>query len=99
LWIFLRRYTCKEVTPTTKLDAIAQLQDLRNQAQSKAHPRSRLCIQEYMDADTAADDVAALTMAIKALQADRGDTPVWACALWCLAAAIIGAACVIYAMA
>jgi len=52
-----------------------------------------------MDADTAADDVAALTMAIKALQADRGDTPVWACALWCLAAAIIGAACVIYAMA
>ena len=83
----------------TKLDAIARLQDLRNQAQSKAHPRSRLCIQEYMDADTAADDVRALTMAIKALQADRQDTPVWACALWCIAAAVIGIACVIYAMA
>lgn len=82
-----------------KLDAIAQLQSLRQEAQSKAHPRSRLCIQEYMDADTAADDVRALTMAIKALQADRQDTPVWACALWCIAAAVIGIACVIYAMA
>lgn len=47
-----------------------------------------------MDANTAADDVAALTMAIKALQADRQDTPIWACALWCVAAAIIGVACV-----
>ena len=64
-----------------------------------AGSRSRLCIQEYMDANTAADDVAALTMAIKALQADRQDTPIWACALWCVAAAIIGVACVIYAMA
>ena len=82
-----------------KLDAIAQLQSLRQEAQSKAHPRSRLCIQEYMDADTAADDVRALTMAIKALQADRQDTPVWACALWRIAAAVIGIACVIYAMA
>ena len=52
-----------------------------------------------MDANTAADDVAALTMAIKALQADRQDTPIWACAQWCVAAAIIGVACVIYAMA
>ena len=68
-------------------------------ANANAHPRSRLCIQEYMDADTAADDVRALTMAIKALQADRQDTPIWACALWCVAAAIIGVACVIYAMA
>ena len=83
----------------SRTDAIRQLKDLRRQAQDRARLRSRLCIQEYMDADTAADDVAALTMAIKALQADRGDTPVWACALWCLAAAIIGAACVIYAMA
>lgn len=83
----------------SRTDAIRQLQSLRRQAQDRARLRSRLCIQEYMDADTAADDVAALTMAIKALQADRGDTPVWACALWCLAAAIIGAACVIYAMA
>lgn len=81
----------------TRTDAIAQLQDLRNQAQARAYPRSRLCIQEYMDSG-AADDVKALTMAIKALQANRQDTPVWACALWCLAAAIIGVACVIYAM-
>lgn len=98
MWIFLRRYTCKEVTPTTKLDAIAQLQDLRNQAQAKAHPRSRLVIQEYTDDGTTKADVAALTMAIKALQADRQDTPIWACALWCVAAAIIGVACLVYAM-
>ena len=51
-----------------------------------------------MDANTAADDVAALTMAIKALHAGRQDTPVWACALWCIAAAAIGIACMIYAM-
>lgn len=83
----------------TKLDAIAQLQDLRNQARAQIHPCSRLAIQEYLDAGTAADDVAALTMAIKALQADRQDVPVWACAMWCIAAAMIGVACVIYAMA
>lgn len=81
-----------------KLDAIAQLQSLRREAQSKAHPRSRLVIQEYYDSG-ASDDVEALTMAIKALQADRQDTPIWACALWCIAAAVIGIACVIYAMA
>lgn len=83
----------------SRADAIAQLQSLRQASQAKASLRSRLCIQEYMDANTAADDVAALTMAIKALQADRQDTPIWACALWCVAAAIIGVACVIYAMA
>lgn len=83
----------------SRADAIAQLQSLRQEARAKAYPRSRLAIQEYMDANTAADDVAALTMAIKALQADRQDTPIWACALWCVAAAIIGVACVIYAMA
>lgn len=82
----------------SRTDAIAQLQSLRRQAQAKAHPRSRLCIQEYMDANTAADDVAALTMAIKALRTDRQDTPIWACALWCVAAAIIGVACLVYAM-
>ena len=52
-----------------------------------------------MDANTAADDVAALTMAIKALQAPRQDTPIWACVLWCIAAAVIGIACMVYAMA
>lgn len=83
----------------SRTDAIRQLQSLRRQAQDRARLRSGLCIQEYMDANTAADDVAALTMAIKALQADRQDTPIWACALWCVAAAIIGVACVIYAMA
>lgn len=82
----------------SRTDAIAQLQSLRREAQSKAHPRSRLCIQEYTDDGTTKADVAALTMAIKALQADQRDTPIWACALWCLAAAIIGVACVIYAM-
>ena len=72
----------------SRTDAIRQLQSLRRQAQDRARLRSRLCIQEYMDANTAADDVAA-----------RQDTPIWACALWCVAAAIIGVACVIYAMA
>lgn len=81
-----------------KLDAIAQLKSLRREAQSKAHPRSRLCIQEYTGSG-ASDDVEALTMAIKALRTDRQDTPIWACALWCIAAAVIGVACVIYAMA
>ena len=84
----------------SRADAIAQLQGLRNQAQAKAHPRSRLCIQEYMDADTAAADAVALGMAIRALQAPaRRRMPIWACVMWCVAAAIIGAACVIYAMA
>lgn len=82
----------------TRLDAIRRLQSMRQEAANRVHPRSRLCIQEYMDSG-AADDVKALTMAIKALQANRQDTPVWACALWCLAAAIIGVACVIYSMA
>lgn len=83
----------------TRLDAIAQLQSLRREAQSKAHPQSRLAIQEYLDTDTAKADVAALTMAIKALQAPRQDAPIWACALWCIAAAVIGIACMVYAMA
>lgn len=83
----------------SRADAIAQLQSLRQEARAKAYPRSRLAIQEYMDPGTAAADAVALTMAIKALQADRPDTPIWACALWCVAAAIIGVACVIYAMA
>lgn len=82
----------------SRTDAIAQLQSLRREAQSKAYPRSRLVIQEYTDDGTTKADVAALTMAIKALQADRRDMPIWACALWCIAAAIIGVACVIYAM-
>lgn len=84
----------------SRTDAIAQLQSLRRQAQAKVHPRSRLCIQEYTDSGVsdADDKVAALTMAIKALQAERQDTPIWACALWCIAAAIIGAACLVYAM-
>ena len=83
----------------TRIDAVRQLQSIRREAQSKAYPRSRLCIQEYTDDGTTKADVAALTMAIEALQADRQDTPVWACALWCIAAAVIGIACVIYAMA
>lgn len=83
----------------SRADAIAQLQSLRQEARAKAYPRSRLAIQEYMDPGTAAADAVALTMAIKALQADRQGTPIWACALWCVAAAIIGVACVIYAMA
>lgn len=82
----------------TRIDAVRQLQFLRQDALAKAHPQSRLAIQEYPDAGTAADDVAALTMAIKALQADRQDMPIWACALWCIAAAVIGIACVVYAM-
>ena len=79
----------------SRADAIAQLQDLRNQAQTRAYPRSRLAIQEYCDAD-----VVALGMAIRALQTPtRRRMPIWACVMWCVAAAIIGAACVIYAMA
>ena len=83
----------------TRIDAVRQLQSIRRDALAKAHPQSRLAIQEYLDAGTAADDVAALTMAIKALQAPRQDVPAWACALWCIAAAMIGLACVVYAMA
>lgn len=84
----------------TRHDAIHQLKSLRQEAISRACPRSRLVIQEYTDTATAADDVTALTMAIRALQAGaRRDMPRWACLLWCVAAAIIGVACVIYAMA
>lgn len=84
----------------TRHEAIHQLKGLRQEAISRACPRSRLSIQEYADAATAADNVTALTIAIKALQAGaRRDMPRWACVLWCTAAAIIGVACVIYAMA
>ena len=76
--------------------AIRQLKSLRQEAQARAYPRSRLAIQEYMDPGTAADDVVALGMAIRALQAPaRRRMPLWACVLWCAAAAIIVAACVI----
>lgn len=82
----------------TRTDAIHQLKSLRQEAISRACPRSRLVIQEYTDTATAADDVAALTMAIKALRAGaRRDMPRWACVLWCAAAAIIVVACLIYA--
>ena len=83
----------------SRADAIAQLQSLRQEAQARAYPRSRLAIQEYMDDGTAVDDVAALGMAIKALQAPAQQRmPIWACVMWCVAAAIIGAACVIYCL-
>ncbi len=82
----------------TRLDAIHQLKSLRQEAANRACPRSRLAIQEYTDTSTAADDVAALGMAIRALQAPvRRSMPVWACVLWCVAAAVIGVACVVYA--
>ena len=82
----------------TRHDAIRRLKGLRQEAISRACPRSRLAIQEYSDAATASDDVAALTMAIRALRAGaRRDMPVWACALWCVAAAIIVVACLVYA--
>lgn len=65
-----------------KLDAIAQLQSLRRQAQDRARLRSRLTIQEYMDKDTADADVAALTMAIKAVRANDNLRPApWMTAL------------------
>ncbi len=84
----------------TRHDAIHQLQSLRQEAISHACPRSRLAIQEYTDTSTAADDVVALGMAIRALQAPvRRSMPTWACVLWCVAAAVIGVACLIYAMA
>ena len=83
----------------SRADAIAQLQSLRQEAQARAYPRSRLAIQEYMDPGTAADDVVALGMAIRVLQAPaRRRMPLWACVLWCAAAAIIVAACVIYCL-
>ena len=83
----------------SRTEAIAQLQSLRQASQAKASLRSRLCIQEYMDAGTAAADVVALGMAIRALQTPtRRRMPIWACVMWCMAAAIIGAACMIYAM-
>lgn len=83
----------------SRTEAIAQLQSLRQASQAKASLRSRLCIQEYMDAGTAAADVVALGMAIRALQTPtRRRMPIWACVMWCVAAAIIGAACMIYAM-
>ena len=83
----------------SRTEAIAQLQSLRQASQAKASLRSRLCIQEYMDAGTAAADVVALGMAIRALQTPtRRRMPIWACVLWCVAAAAIGAACVIYCL-
>ena len=83
----------------SRADAIAQLQSLRQEARAKAYPRSRLAIQEYMDPGTAAADAVALGMAIRALQTPtRRSMPIWACVLWCVAAAIIVAACMIYAM-
>lgn len=82
----------------TRHEAIHQLKGLRQEAASRACPRSRLSIQEYADTSTAADDVTALTMAIKALQTGaRRDMPRWACVLWCTAAAVIAAACLVYA--
>lgn len=82
----------------TRADAIKQLKDLRQEAISRHCYRSRLAIQEYTDTATAADDVTALTMAIRALQAGaRRDMPRWACVLWCVAAAIIVVACLVYA--
>lgn len=83
----------------TKHDAIAQLQDLRAQARAQIHPRSSLCIQEYVDAGTAEADVAALTMAIRALRAPQRDVPTWAKILWCAVVGAAVAACVIYAAA
>lgn len=82
----------------TRTDAIHQLKGLRREAISRACPRSRLAIQEYADTATAVDDVAALSMAIRALRTGaRRDMPRWACVLWCTAAAIIAAACLAYA--
>lgn len=74
----------------TKLDAIAQLQSLLRQAKYRARLRSRLTIQERIDKDNADADVAALTMAIKALNAPRQSLPVWKCGIWCMVFAIIG---------
>lgn len=82
----------------TRLDAIAQLQSLRQEAASRACPRSRLAIQEYIDTSTAADDVVALGMAIKALRAPRQDVPTWACILGCIILAAAAAACIIYCL-
>ena len=76
----------------SKTDAIAQLKSLRQEAQAKAHPRSRLTIQERIGKDNADADVAALTMAIKALNAPRQSIPVWACGMWCMIFSFIGMA-------
>ena len=82
----------------TKTDAIARLRDMYAAAVGRACPRSRLAIQEYADASTAAADAEALAMAIEALQDEQRDVPFWVYVLWCTAAAIIGVACVIYTM-
>lgn len=83
----------------TRHDAIHQLKSLRQEAISRACPRSRLSIQEYADAATAADNVTALTIAIKALQAGaRRDMPRWACILTCIALGAAIAACIIYSI-
>lgn len=59
----------------TRTDAIRQLKSLRQEAISRACPRSRLAIQEYADTATVADDVTALTIAIKALEAKESARP------------------------
>lgn len=83
----------------TRFDAIKQLKGLRQEAISRACPRSRLVIQEYTDTATAADDVAALTMAIRALRISaRRDMPRWACILTCIALGAAIAACIIYSI-
>lgn len=75
-----------------RTDAIAQLEALRGAA--------RLAAQAHVDPGTAAADAAALGMAIKALRApNRRRMPIWACVMWCVAAAAIVVACVAYAMA
>ena len=83
----------------TRTDAIRQLKGLRQEAISRACPRSRLAIQEYADTATAVDDVAALGMAIRALRAGaRRDMPRWACILACIALGAAIAACIIYSI-
>lgn len=82
----------------TRLDAIHQLADLRNQARAQIHPRSGLAIQEYIGTSTAAADAEALDMAIKALRAPRQDVPTWACIFACIALGAVIAACIIYSI-
>lgn len=83
----------------TRTDAIKQLKGLRQEAISRACPRSRLAIQEYADTATAVDDVVALGMAIRALRTGaRRDMPRWACILTCIALGAAIAACVIYSI-
>lgn len=81
----------------TRTEAIRQLKGLRQEAAGRACPRSRLSIQEYADTSTAADDVVALGMAIKALEAEGCARPrvSWvdlALLLICLAALMAGLA-------